>query len=80
MSKSIRTAHVVRDVRGTGTSLQPLPLRGLRGRLGTRRGDHGATAVEYAIMASLIAVVIVGSVTIFGQNLIQLFQVPASAL
>ncbi len=31
-------------------------------------------------MVSLIAVVIVGAVTLFGQNVIQLFQVPASAL
>jgi Flp pilus assembly pilin Flp len=31
-------------------------------------------------MAGLIAVVIVASVTLFGQNMIQLFQVPSSAL
>ena len=49
-----------------------------RGRLGHIRGDHGATAVEYALMASLIAVVIVASVTLFGQNVITLFAVPTS--
>ena len=39
-------------------------LSGLvRGRSGSGRGDHGATAVEYALMASLIALVIVASVT-----------------
>jgi pilus assembly protein Flp/PilA len=42
--------------------------------------DRGATAVEYAIMVSLIAVVIIAAVTLFGQNMIQLFQVPSSAL
>lgn len=52
----------------------------LRGRRGMRRGDRGATAVEYALMVSLIAVVIIGAVALFGQNMIQLFNVPASAL
>ena len=36
--------------------------------------QDGATAVEYAIMASLIAVVIVSAVTLLGTNLITLFQ------
>jgi Flp pilus assembly pilin Flp len=36
--------------------------------------------VEYALMVSLIAVVIIGAVALFGQNMIQLFNVPASAL
>jgi Flp pilus assembly pilin Flp len=48
------------------------------GRRGSRRGDQGATAVEYALMAGLIAVVIVVSVTLFGRNVSGLFQVPAS--
>lgn len=50
-----------------------------RGRLGSRRGDHGATALEYALMVGLIAVVIVASVTLFGVNVSGLFNVPASA-
>ncbi|NNM46337.1 Flp family type IVb pilin [Knoellia sp. DB2414S] len=56
------------------------PAGGSRGRLGTNRADHGATAVEYALMVSLIAVVIVGAVALFGQNMIELFNVPSSAL
>ena len=36
--------------------------------------EEGATAVEYAIMASLIAVVIVTAVTLLGTNLSALFQ------
>ncbi|MFC8502958.1 Flp family type IVb pilin, partial [Pedococcus sp. NPDC057267] len=55
-------------------------VRGPRGPPVPGRGDRGATAVEYAIMVSLIAVVIVSAVTLFGQNMIQLFQVPSSAL
>jgi len=51
-----------------------------RGRPGVFRGDRGATSVEYALMVSLIAVVIIGSVTAFGINVIDLFHVPSSAL
>jgi Flp pilus assembly pilin Flp len=36
--------------------------------------------VEYALMASLIAVVIVAAVTLFGRNVSQLFYVPAGVL
>ncbi|MEO7473347.1 MAG: Flp family type IVb pilin, partial [Pedococcus sp.] len=44
------------------------------------RDDHGATSVEYALMVALIAVVIIAAVTLFGQNMVGLFNVPASAL
>ena len=37
------------------------------------RDDRGATAVEYAIMVSLIAVVIVAGVTAFGASVRGLF-------
>jgi Flp pilus assembly pilin Flp len=57
------------------------PLSGLtRGRLGASRGDHGATATEYALMVSLIAIVIIASVFLFGQNVSTLFNVPTSAI
>jgi len=36
--------------------------------------EEGATAAEYAIMASLIAVVIIGAVTLLGLNTSNLFQ------
>ena len=38
----------------------------------------GATSVEYALMVGLIALVIVVSVTLFGTNVITLFDVPSS--
>jgi pilus assembly protein Flp/PilA len=41
-------------------------------------GEGGATAVEYAIMASLIAVVIVVAVTLLGSNLNELFGCAAT--
>jgi Flp pilus assembly pilin Flp len=45
----------------------------------TYRGtDEGATAVEYAIMASFIAVVIVASVTFFGTQVVALFNAAAA--
>ena len=37
------------------------------------KDEEGATAVEYAIMAGLIAAVIIGAVTILGQNVDQTF-------
>ncbi len=41
-----------------------------------QRSERGATAVEYALMMALIAVVIVGSVAIFGTAVRDLFIVP----
>jgi pilus assembly protein Flp/PilA len=38
------------------------------------REDCGATAVEYALMVSLIALVIIGGVTVFGLSVKGLFQ------
>lgn len=40
--------------------------------------EHGATAVEYAIMVSLIAVVIIVAVTALGLNLNDTFECTAS--
>ena len=43
-------------------------------------GDVGGTAVEYALMASLIAVVIAGAVTFFGEQVSALLVIPAGVL
>ena len=45
--------------------------------LRARPGEHGATAVEYALMVGLIAVVIVAAVTAFGISVNNLFFIPA---
>ena len=42
-----------------------------------RSDERGATAVEYGLMVSLIALVIIGAVTVFGTNVSKLFLVPA---
>jgi len=46
----------------------------------TRRNDEGATAVEYGLMVSLIAAVIVGAVTLIGGNLTGLFNTVAASV
>lgn len=42
--------------------------------------EQGATAVEYGVMVALIAVVIIATVTLLGQQLIVMFQRVVSAL
>lgn len=54
-----------------------LPIGGSAVPLRARTRERGATAVEYGLMVGLIAVVIVGAVTIFGQGVNALFFIPA---
>ena len=75
---AMRVMSPGRRTRVTGASAAASFSELDRGRLGTRRGDHGATAVEYALMVSLIVLVIVAAVYLFGQNVIGLFAVPSS--
>lgn len=42
--------------------------------------EKGATAVEYGLMVALIAVVIIGAVTLIGTNLDTLFRAVAGSL
>ena len=49
----------------------------LRQRCSRLRDDRGATAVEYGLMVGLIAVVIIGAVTVFGLAVSDLFIIPA---
>jgi pilus assembly protein Flp/PilA len=44
------------------------------------KDDNGVTAIEYGLIASLIAVVIITSVTLVGTNLIAKFTAVATAL
>ncbi|MGH6987229.1 MAG: Flp family type IVb pilin [Caulobacteraceae bacterium] len=43
-----------------------------------RIGERGATAVEYAIIAALIAVVIIAAVSLLGSNLAARYQIAAN--
>jgi len=44
------------------------------------RDESGVTAIEYCFIAALIAIVIVGSLTLVGNNLSPVFQAIAAAL
>ena len=44
------------------------------------RDEEGATAVEYGLMAALIAAVIIGAVTTIGDNLTATFTTVGNAL
>ena len=45
-----------------------------------RRDDRGASAVEYGLLVFLIALVIIGAVTLLGKNLSSIFNSVATAL
>jgi pilus assembly protein Flp/PilA len=45
-----------------------------------RRDDRGATAVEYGLIVTLIAVAIIAIVTTVGQNLVNEFTTVANSL
>ena len=42
--------------------------------------ESGATAIEYGLIAGLLSVVIIGAVTLIGQNLDATFDAIAAAL
>ena len=44
------------------------------------RDDRGASAVEYGLLVFLIALVIIGAVTLLGTNLSSIFNSVATAL
>ena len=44
------------------------------------RDESGATAIEYGLIAALIAVVIIAALTAIGTSLVSLFNLVASAL
>lgn len=44
------------------------------------RDETGASAVEYGLLVALIAVVIIGAVTLLGQNISNTFNSAANAI
>lgn len=44
------------------------------------RDENGATAIEYGLIAALIAVVIIGALTVLGENISQKFSTIASSV
>jgi pilus assembly protein Flp/PilA len=57
----------------------PILLREIARRWSTR-DDEGATAVEYALLVGLIAVIIISSVTLLGGNIDAMFNDVATQL
>jgi len=47
---------------------------------GFLRGESGATAIEYGLIAALIAVVIIGAVQVVGTNLSTTFTTVSSSI
>ena len=45
-----------------------------------RKNEDGATAIEYGLIAALIAVVIIGAVTALGDNISSTFQTIADKI
>lgn len=64
-------------LRSEGGQLMRIPSR--RRIRAIARHDRGATAVEYALIASLIAVVVIIAVVLLGTNLLGLFNESASS-
>lgn len=44
------------------------------------RQDHGATAVEYALMAAMIAMVIIAAVIVLGTSLSSIFDAAGTGI
>ncbi|MEO5980980.1 MAG: Flp family type IVb pilin [Pedococcus sp.] len=44
------------------------------------RSERGATAVEYGLMVALIAIIIIASVALLGNNLSGIFDTSASSI
>jgi pilus assembly protein Flp/PilA len=44
------------------------------------RDESGATAIEYGLIAALVAVAIIGALTVLGQELTNIFQYVADTL
>ena len=61
--------------------MQLLPLsKATRALQQFAQDDEGATAIEYGLIAALIAVFIIGSVTIVGSKLAAVFTAISTAL
>jgi pilus assembly protein Flp/PilA len=52
----------------------------LKNRIASTANERGASAVEYGLLVALIAVVIIGAVTLLGGNLESIFDTIADAI
>jgi len=70
--------QIVVDIRVTGDMRWSCSMRKLVQRFA--RNESGVTAIEYGLIAALIAVVIITAVTSVGTSLTGIFQTVATAL
>ncbi len=47
---------------------------------GFAKNERGATAIEYSLIAAGIALAIVAAVTLLGESVVSLFNIPVEAL
>jgi pilus assembly protein Flp/PilA len=55
-------------------------MRMLRDAIAEHEQDRGATAVEYALLVTLIAIVVIGGATALGTNILARFNEAAAAI
>jgi pilus assembly protein Flp/PilA len=55
-------------------------MRMLRDSIAEHEQDRGATAVEYALLVTLIAIVVIGGATALGTNILARFNEAADAI
>ena len=78
MSKVTTTNEAsLKKVGGNSMNIQKSILQALRQFI---REEEGVTAIEYALIAALIAIVIIGGATAVGLNVNNLFLTIATAL
>jgi pilus assembly protein Flp/PilA len=71
-------AHPMGDPAVEGWAPVSIPIT-IRRLMGAIRADRGATTAEYALVASLIAIVVLTAVLFLGTNLLGLFDSAGSS-
>jgi pilus assembly protein Flp/PilA len=71
----------VRDIADAAISASTQTETGMRNFLNKLVGDkEGVTAIEYALIAALVAVVIIGGVSLLGSNIATVFSTVANTI
>jgi pilus assembly protein Flp/PilA len=68
------------NVRASHPEESPVLSQLVKCRVRLQNSERGATAVEYGLMVALIAIVIIGAVTLLGGNLSSLFNAVATSV
>jgi pilus assembly protein Flp/PilA len=60
--------------------MSQLAFANVTDRVRSDREDRGATAVEYGLLVALVAAVIVAAVVLFGNKIVDIFNVTTNAI